>query len=234
MRTNRNRIEYDGDLVRRFPLHAADRADLRTIAACHEAARSAGLPVPAVVAVHPDAAQPHMVMCRAAGTPLMTTTLGPAGQSRLADDLLGLLRRMRAVNRWPRTTPAWSRVWAVLAEVAPTAQTVRAARLASSVATSLMHGDLSAGNLMVSADGDLVAVLDWDGAAIGDPALDWAALCSNVPELAATLRARHPASAALDARAAVYLQTWPVQHELWLEGRHPWLSGDRALAVPRV
>jgi aminoglycoside phosphotransferase (APT) family kinase protein len=234
VRPNRNRIEFDGELVRRFPLLAADRADLRATAACHEAARSAGLPVPAVVAVHPDATQPHMVMRRAAGTPLMTTALGPAAQSRLADDLLGFLRIMRTVRRWPRAAPAWSRVWAVLADVAPTAQTERAARLASSVPTSLMHGDLSLGNLMVSGDGDLVAVLDWDGAAIGDPALDWAALCSNLPDCAATLRTRNPGSAALDARADVYLQTWPIQHELWLAGRHPWLSGDRALAVPRV
>jgi aminoglycoside phosphotransferase (APT) family kinase protein len=235
VRTNRNRIEFDRDLVRRYPLNPADRADLRVNAACQEAARAAGLPVPAVVSVHADANPPHMVMVRAYGTPLMDMELSAHAGVRLAGDLVALLTGMHRIREWPRRTPAWSRVWQVLARIAPTPETERAAALAASVRTSLMHGDLSTGNLLVGDGGDLLAVIDWDGAAIGDPALDWAALCANVPRTVAdALRARHPAARTLDRRAGVYLDTWPVQHELWLAGRHPWLSGDRALTVPRV
>jgi aminoglycoside phosphotransferase (APT) family kinase protein len=99
----------------------------------------------------------------------------------------------------------------------------------------LVHGDLSPGNLLVSADGDLLAVLDWDGASLSDPAMDWAALCANCPPaVVARMRACTPTAAELDRRAAVYLATWPVQHDLWLAGEHPWLSGDLPLAEPRL
>ena len=54
-----------------------------------------------------------------------------------------------------------------------------------------MHGDLSAGNLLVSDDGDLVAVIDWDGAALADIAMDWAALCANCPPEVVTAMRGH-------------------------------------------
>jgi aminoglycoside phosphotransferase (APT) family kinase protein len=37
---------------------------------------------------------------------------------------------------------------------------------------SLLHGDFKLDNTMVSADGDLVAVFDWDMATLGDPLVD--------------------------------------------------------------
>ena len=41
MRTNRNRIEFDDRIIRRYPLQAHDQRDIDLIAARHEAARRA-------------------------------------------------------------------------------------------------------------------------------------------------------------------------------------------------
>ncbi len=43
----------------------------------------------------------------------------------------------------------------------------------------LVHGDFRNGNLMVTADDGVVAVLDWEGAHIGDPIRDLGWLCTN-------------------------------------------------------
>lgn len=235
MRTNRNRIEFDEAVVRRYPIQAWDRDRLTLIARRQQSARDAGLPVPAVLAVHPTGPHPHLVMQRAAGTPLMETTLSPAAQSRLGRELAALAQRMREVTDWFERDPEWRVLWGVLARVAPRPQCIAAAREAAHAPLSLVHGDLSAGNLLVDADGDLVAVLDWDGASLGDPAMDWAALVANCPpDVVRQMRAETPGHTELERRAQVYLDTWPVQHDLWLAGEHPWLSGDRPLAEPRL
>jgi len=236
MRTNRNRIEIEDRLIRRYPLQSRDQRDLRLIADRHETARRAGLPVPAVLAVHTGGVSPHLVMERAGGTPLMETRLDETGQVRLGADLAGLLATMRRVRSWlDDHTPAWSTLWSVLADVTDSPECVLAAETASATRTCLVHGDLSAGNLMVSGDGILLAVIDWDGAALADPAMDWAALSANCSAATvAAMRANTPDADELDRRAAIYLDTWPVQHDLWAAGRHPWLSGDVPVAEPRL
>lgn len=230
MRTNRNRIEFDEHVVRRYPLTRFDRANLAAIARRHRDAREAGLPVPAVLAVHRD----HLVLERAGGTPFMETTLTDEAQHRLGGQLAQIAQRMRQVRVDYTDVPQWARLWQVLAQVAPTPESRKAAATASHITTALVHGDLSGGNLLVSPDGDLIAVLDWDGAALADPAQDFAALCFNCgPQVADALRAATPEADELEHRAAIYLATWPLQHELWATGRHPWLAGDRALTEPR-
>ena len=113
-------------------------------------------------------------------------------------------------------------VWAVLARTAPEPAGVAAAEEAAQAPISLVHGDLSAGNLLVNTDGDLIAVLDWDGAALGDPAMDCAALVANCPPPAVgSIRRLTPDHSELDRSAKVYLHTWPVQHELWLARAQP-------------
>ncbi len=235
MRTNRNRIEFDHDVVRRYPIQEWDRADLARIAARHHAARDAGLPVPAILAVHATGPHPHLMMQRAAGSPLMETQLSALAKARLGAELAAFTAQMRAIHDWIEHDPAWPVLWQVLARIAPEPQCVAAAEEASRAPLSLVHGDLSGGNLLVSADGDLVAVLDWDGASLGDPAMDWAALVANCsPETVARMRELTPDHLELERRAQVYLDTWPVQHDLWLAGEHPWLSGDRPLVEPRT
>jgi len=235
VRTNRNRIVVDHDIVRRYPIQEWDREHLRQSAARQELARAAGLPVPGVLAVHDHGPHPHLVMQRAHGTPLMETPLSQRAQQRLGREVARIAAMMRDVQDMPAEHPTWAILWEVLARIAPTPQCRAAAQTARTAPTCLVHGDLSPGNLLVTEDGDLVTVLDWDGASRADPAMDWAALCANCPPgVVAALREATPQAAVLDARAQVYLDTWPVQHDLWLAGEHPWLSGDRPLTEPRT
>jgi aminoglycoside phosphotransferase (APT) family kinase protein len=236
MRTNRNRIEVHGRFVHRFPLHARDQRDLALVARRHRAARAAGLPVPAVIEVDTSGPDPYMVMERAGGTPLMETELPASAQRRLGAEVAAFVRSLRAVEQWFDTSiPDWPRLWQVLAQVAPTTECILAAQTAADAPLSLVHGDLSAGNLLVTADGQLTAVIDWDGAALADVALDWAALCANCPPAVVSAMREATADAGeLQRRAQIYLATWPVQHDLWESGDHPWLSGDVPLAEPRM
>ena len=144
---------------------------------------------------------------------------------------------MREVHEWSDNTgPRWSTLWQVLDRVTRTDECHAAADIANRVQTCLVHGDLSAGNLLVSDDGDLVAVIDWDGAARW-PISPWigAALCANCPpEVVTAMREATPDAAEPEHRAAIYLATWPVQHDLWRPGGHPWLSGSVLLSPNRV
>jgi len=235
VRTNRNRIVVEHDIVRRYPIQDWDRQRLQQTAAWQELARTSGLPVPAVLAVHDGGPHPHLVMQRAHGTPLMETPLSEGAQLRLGREVARVAAMMRNVHDLPDDHPTWTILWEVLARIAPVQECQAAAEVARTAPTCLVHGDLSAGNLIVTPDGDLVAILDWDGASRSDPAMDWAALCANCPPgVVAAMRAATPEATALDARAQVYLGTWPVQHDLWLAGDHPWLSGDRPLTEPRT
>ncbi|MCU0294538.1 MAG: phosphotransferase [Candidatus Nanopelagicales bacterium] len=234
MRTNRNRIVFDTHVVRRYPLQTHDQQDLLVIAHRQEAARRAGLPVPAILSVH-EQPPVHLVMERSSGTPVMETELSPTAQHRLGAQLAEFAAHMRTLVDWQAEGPRWATLWEVLALVADNPACDLAAVTAAEVTTTLVHGDLSAGNLLVSTDGDLVAVIDWDGAALADPAMDWSALNANcAPEVVKALRRSTPTAEELDRRAAIYLDTWGTQHDLWEQGRHPWLSGDRPVSEPRL
>lgn len=237
MRTYRNRIEIDGDVIRRFPVHLEDQLQLTQAAARQEAARQAGLPVPAIIGVVTGGTSPHLVMERVRATPVVETDLDPRAERHLGAELARFAAHMRSVTAWadPDPDPDWATLWQVLARVAPTPECLAAAEVAAAVRTTLVHGDLSWGNLLVDTHGGLVAVIDWDAAALADPAMDWAALGANLaPTVVAELRRLTPEAAELDRRAQIYLATWPVQNALWRDGDHPWLSGGRPLAEPRL
>lgn len=226
MRTNRNVIEVDeaAGVVRRYPITPADRADLPQIAARFVAARDRGLPAPEVLDMVLGSA-PHLVMRRMPGRPLMLTTLSGDACRTFARDLVDLRDRLVSVRRWPLPAPTWAEQWALLARECPTDACHTAARTAASVVPGLFHGDLSGGNLLVDGDGHLTAVLDWDGAVLGDPALDWRALVENCPPpVVSALRRLTPDRQALDDRSGDYLATWSDQWRLWRESRHPWFA----------
>ena len=48
------------------------------------------------------------------------------------------------------------------------------------------------------------------------------------------MREATPDAADLEHRAGIYLATWPVQHDLWETGGHPWLSGSVPVTEPRL
>lgn len=156
----------------------------------------------------------------------MTTALDRTARERLSVHLAELLAALQSISTWPLPVARWATLWDQLRTVADTQQTRVACAIAATVRVTLTHGDLSAGNILVTADGDLCAVIDWDGATLADPAQDYSALCANVdPQLAGMLRDRVPSADVLQRRADAYLATWPVQHDLWREGRHPWFTG---------
>lgn len=221
MRSNRNQITFRDDVVLRYPLTAADLADLPAIALRHETARSHGLPVPEVLAVHED----HLELRRMPGTPFMTTTLDEAALTRLGGQLAVLAEALRQITSWPLVVTPWHELWSGLYAVSPTTENARALEVAEAITPTLTHGDLSGGNLLVTEDGDLTAVIDWDGATMGDPAQDFQALCVNGgPVVARALTAHTPEAQELMERADAYLATWPEQNRLWREGRHPYAS----------
>lgn len=230
MRTNRNRIEFDGAVVRRHPVTEVDRTDLVNIALRHRTARDLGLPVPRVLAVHTD----HLVLERASGTPLIETELSTPAQRRLGAALAEVLHVMSTVTQWPLPATSWPHLWEVLHGVAAVPATAHAVTVARSVRPTLTHGDLSGGNLLVNTRGDLCAVIDWDGATLADPALDFRALCENVPPVVAqAIWDATEEAAALQERADAYLATWPVQNQLWRSGRHPWVPAADSVLPER-
>lgn len=221
VRTNRNLIEIDGDVVRRWPVQPADLADLPNIAARHEAAREAGLPVPRVLKVAPD----HLVLERVHAVTLFDSTLDLAAQHRLGRDIAAFLAQMRGVRTWPVPFQPWAQLWQTLYDAAPTPATRVAAQTASAIEPALTHGDLSWGNLLVTPAGELVAVIDWDAATLADPAQDYQAVCFNAgPDVAWAVREHTPDADQLLHRAQIYLDTWQLQHDLWAAGRHPCLG----------
>lgn len=72
------------------------------------------------------------------------------------------------------------RRWVQQVEALPSADVQQLQRLGTALSrkvpppqrTCLVHGDYKLGNLVVDPDGDLVGVLDWELAAIGDPLVD--------------------------------------------------------------
>ncbi|HEY4098251.1 MAG TPA: phosphotransferase family protein [Baekduia sp.] len=162
-----------------------------------EALGPTAVPVPAVVGYHGEAdiaGAPFFVMEHVGGEtiadPDVAGALSAAAKGRLARELaavlatlhavdpavigLGALRRPtglieRQLRRWGGQIDGYDRVssdlfrpvLAALANRVPEPQRV-----------SLVHGDFKLGNLRVDADGRVVAVLDWELAAIGDPLVD--------------------------------------------------------------
>jgi aminoglycoside phosphotransferase (APT) family kinase protein len=70
----------------------------------------------------------------------------------------------------------------VASHVARMANELLAATPALARVPTLVHGDLQAENILLAPDGALAGVIDWDGAAVSDVAIDLSALAFSLEE----------------------------------------------------
>ena len=224
-------------LVWRFPRSADSCRHLPEHCATLAAVRNAGLPAPEVVSAEfsggPGTA--HVCMRMLVGIALgdAAKLLSSTSALRLAAELVSLLNRLWAAipEGFPTPKRAWHRQWLDLEErvresLLPllsergAAQALHDLQNASTTAatspTAFTHGDLGGENLLVQPeDGQLMGVLDWDTAGVGDPALDLAALRASLPRGVWTLVVdRLDASESVLCRADAYSATFGLQEAL--------------------
>ena len=94
-----------------------------------------------------------------------------------------------------------------------------------SFACCLTHGDLGPEHVLVDTSGDLVGVLDWEEAAVADPAVDFAWWLHAMPEQGERALAAYGGApdAAFRERASALFAMMP-----WYEVEHGLASGDPA------
>lgn len=235
----------DDGLVYRFPRYEPHRVG--EVAQRHQRAKDLGLPAPGVVSVRDGAhAKAHVVLERSPGIPLqqLLPHLSASQRTRAAHGIAELLLRMRGTTRteWPFPAPQWTDLWQGFADCAEAAAAARdsvdpaelelaraAAATAASAPVGLVHGDLAWGNILFAPDGALLAILDWDFAVVGDPAVDVAAVLMNIPEdMVAAFHATHRDADGDLRRFDSYLATWDLQHRLGFMPRPSDASGDAA------
>ena len=187
----------DGEYVLRLPppgARIAATADVmrqgRIMAALHEA----GLPTPAVPVICSDPVvdgRPFVLMERIDGERIETTATHEK-PGHIARHAVDVLKRMQALaldqtgigDEEPVTLQVEMMRWAMLMQRAPEELTTRAGELGGLLAAqvpverapTLVHGDYHYGNMLFHGS-DLVAVLDWEIAEIGQPLLDLGCLC---------------------------------------------------------
>jgi aminoglycoside phosphotransferase (APT) family kinase protein len=162
----------------------------RIMAALHDA----GLPTPAVPLTSDEPVvdgRPFVLMEKVAGERIEATA--PHEEPRaIAAGAVGVLKRLHALpldqtgigGEEPVTLQVEMMRWAMLMQRAPEELTTRAGelggRLAAQVpmerAPTLVHGDYHYGNMLFRG-ADVVAVLDWEIAELGQPLLDLGCLC---------------------------------------------------------
>lgn len=215
--------------VWRFPLRPADADRIVEIADRHRVAHQLGLAAPRVIDVTDGpVGVAHLVLEALPGTPLLQAVASDHPTSPAVHTALSLLRSTRA---WPFAQVNWPDLWADLVTRAeanrgrlPDAQAhLTAARKAADTAVAaplgILHGDLGSDNLLIDDAGRLAGLLDWDGAVVGDPAMDTAAVLYSLPTAESEqLRVDHEWINADLARAEAYLATWELQDLL---GRLP-------------
>lgn len=237
-----NVVLISDDVVLRFPILRRDADRISELALRHRRAAELGLRAPEVLD-HADGppGRAHLVMRRFDGLPLTAavTRLDSRKRRRALGDVIDLLEALRRVEAqsWPFGGQDWVSLWAGLPERLdrlahglPRARlrdwysvAYQAADVAASAPLGLMHGDLQDPNVRIGGNGRLVAVLDWDSALIGDPALDTAAVLHSVGPHAPALVASFPWLAEDMRRFEIYRTTWELQHALWRAGDDHWL-----------
>lgn len=186
-----------GEFVLRLPppgARIAATADVmrqgRIMSALHEA----GLPVPAVPRICSDPVidgRPFVLMERVAGVRIERAA-EDASPRDLTASAVAVLRRMQELplnktgigDEEPVTLQVEMMRWAILMQRAPEELTTRAGELGGLLAAqvpaerkpTLVHGDYHPGNMLFRGR-DVVAILDWEIAEIGQPLLDLGALC---------------------------------------------------------
>jgi aminoglycoside phosphotransferase (APT) family kinase protein len=236
-------IDDGAGLVYRFARHPLAAAELpRRAELLREVARLR-LPVAVPEVVAEAAGEPlgrcHLVTRLLLGEPLWredSEALDPEAAERLASGLAALLTALAAVDPSPALRrllgPPLDAAWwagverratdALLHLLPPetrarAAQELRAAvEAAHGAPHRLAHGDLSGRNVLIDpATGRLTGVLDWDSLAMGDPALDLAALSTGLshrvlerlflvaPDLRGSVRRAHAYAATFELQKAL-------------------------------
>ena len=196
----------DGEYVLRLPPPGAriiGTADVmrqgRIMAALHDA----GLPTPAVPVICSDPlidGRPFILMERTHGERIETTAEREAPID-IARHAVEVLKKLQALpldmtgigDEEPVTLQVEMMRWAMLMQRAPEELTTRAGDLGGMLAAqvpaerlpTLVHGDYHLGNMLFRGP-EVVAVLDWEIAELGQPLLDLGCLC------AMTVRRRFP------------------------------------------
>ncbi|TMG23908.1 MAG: phosphotransferase family protein [Chloroflexi bacterium] len=188
----------DGDFVLRLPppgARIAGPADVVRQGRIMSALRSVGLPTPAIPLMSSDAAidgRPFILMERVDGVRIEETARRENPQD-IATSAINVLKRMQALpiektgigDEEPVGLREEMMRWAMLMQRAPEELTTRAGELGGLLAAhipterapTLVHGDYHYGNMLFRG-AEVVAVLDWEIAELGQPLLDLGCLCS--------------------------------------------------------
>ena len=181
----------DGDFVLRLPPPGARIAGPADMSAL----RSVGLPTPAIPLMSSDAAidgRPFILMERVDGVRIEETARRE-NPLDIATSAVNVLKRMQALpiektgigDEEPVGLREEMMRWAMLMQRAPEELTTRAGELGGLLAAhipterapTLVHGDYHYGNMLFRG-AEVVAVLDWEIAELGQPLLDLGCLCS--------------------------------------------------------
>lgn len=226
-------VFLDPPLVFRFPRYAEEACQIEELGDRYARARELGFPAPPVHrCVAGRVGNAHMVLQWRPGqeTRDLVAGLDWRGLRRMTDALGDLLTDLAGVQSesWPYPQPAWQASWgelprrlarmAMSIEVPP--DWIRAAEAAADLALvaplSLMHSDIGGVNVLFDDEQRISAVLDWDGAIVGDPANDAAAVLHHLPPAGIDrMRRRFPEIAEAADRFKIYGATWPAQAALW-------------------
>ncbi len=233
------------DLIFRFPRHDAGIEQLeREIALLDRLRPALPLPIPEPIycCLTPRAVGQVFAGYRMLpGEPLWRETTAtiadPAITQRLAMQLAAFLRNLHDIpashvaNLLPPTD--WRQLWddlegeihsALFPHLPEGARERIAARFAAfrddpanfAFTPTVIHGDFGSGNLLWDAHtGVMTAVIDFGSVAIGDPALDVAALLTYGESFVQRGFAAYPAMEAMLPRARFYLGTFPLQEALY-------------------
>ena len=188
----------DGDYVLRLPppgARIAGPADVVRQGRIMSALRSVGLPTPAIPLMSSDAAidgRPFILMERVDGVRIEETARRE-NPLDIATSAVNVLKRMQSLpiektgigDEEPVGLREEMMRWAMLMQRAPEELTTRAGELGGLLAAhipterapTLVHGDYHYGNMLFRG-ADVVAVLDWEIAELGQPLLDLGCLCS--------------------------------------------------------
>ena len=186
-----------GEYVLRLPppgARIAGTADVMRQGRIMAALHAEGLPTPAVPIISPEPlvdSRPFVLMQRVAGERIETTAQHEEPR-QIAANAIAVLKRLQALpldrtgigDEDPITLQVEMMRWAMLMQRAPEELTTRAGTLGGLLAAqapmergpTLVHGDYHYGNMLFRGP-ELVAVLDWEIAQIGQPLLDLGCLC---------------------------------------------------------
>jgi len=188
----------DEDYVLRLPppgARIAGPADVVRQGRIMSALRGAGLPTPAIRLMSSEGTvdgRPFILMEKVDGVRIEETALREKA-SDIASSAVNVMKRMQALplaqtgigDEEPVGLREEMMRWAMLMQRAPEELTTRAGGLGGLLAShipaerapTLVHGDYHYGNMLFRGH-EVVAVLDWEIAEIGQPLLDLGCLCS--------------------------------------------------------